>query len=67
MKNKKKIALIMIGVVSIAAMAGCGIKKDNGEDTKEEVITATPTLSPMPDYSNCNICTDRNTNGAKRY
>ena len=48
MKNKKKIALIMIGVVSIAAMAGCGIKKDNGEDTKEEVITATPTLSPMP-------------------
>lgn len=23
-------------------------KKDNGEDTKEEVITATPTLSPMP-------------------
>lgn len=48
MKNKKKIALIMIGVVSIATMAGCGIKKDNGEDTKEEVITATPTLSPMP-------------------
>lgn len=48
MKNKKKIALVMIGVVSIAAMAGCGIKKDNGEDTKEEVITATPTLSPMP-------------------
>ena len=43
MKNKKKIALVMIGVVSIAAKAGCGIKKDNGEDTKEEVITATPT------------------------
>ena len=48
MKNKKKIALIMIGVVSMAAMAGCGIKKDNVEDSKEEIITATPTLSPMP-------------------
>lgn len=48
MKNKKETALFMIGIASMAAIAGCGIKKDNGEDVNKEVITATPTLSPMP-------------------